>query len=97
MKNWKGVAGVVITAGLLFVAACEQEKEPPKPPPPDPLTACRNECKDTSEKMFKECSDRLTAEQAFDRLMECNTQADDYSKKCRAECDQKAAATAKQG
>lgn len=54
---------------------------------------CRNECKSTSEKMFKECSDELTAQQAFDRLTECNTKADEYSKNCRAECDRKAAAT----
>jgi predicted small lipoprotein YifL len=96
MGNWKAIAGVVLIGGLLSLAACAKEKEPLKPPPPDPLTACRNECKNTSEKMFKECSDKLTAEQAFDRLTECNTQADDYSKKCRSECDQKAAAT-KQG
>ncbi|MBI3301149.1 MAG: hypothetical protein HYZ72_03595 [Deltaproteobacteria bacterium] len=95
MKSWKAVAGVVVVAGLFLVAGCEKKKEPPKPPPPDPLTACRNECKNTSEKMFKECSDKLTAELAFDRLTECNTQADDYSKNCRAQCDQKAAA--KQG
>ena len=42
--------------------------------------------------MIKECSDELTAQQAFDRLTECNTKADDYSKNCRAECDKKAAA-----
>jgi hypothetical protein len=93
MKSWKTVAAGVLAAGLLLVAGCEKKKEAPKPPPPDPLTACRNECKNTSEKMFKECSDKLTAEQAFDRLTECNTQADDYSKNCRAECDRKAAAS----
>lgn len=92
MRNWKVAAGVVLAAGFLFVAACKEKKELPKPPPPDPLTACRNECKNTSEKMFKECSDELTAKQAFDRLTECNTKADDYSKNCRAECDKKAAA-----
>lgn len=96
MKSWKVVAGVMCAAGLLLVAGCKKEKEAPKPPPPDALTACRNECKKTSEKMFRECSDELTAQQAFDRLTECNTKADDYSKNCRAECDQKAAA-AKQG
>jgi len=92
MKSWKAVAGGVLAAGLLVAAGCEKEKEAPKPPPPDPLTACRNECKSTSEKMFKECSDKLAAEQAFDRMSECNTQADDYSKNCRAECDKKVAA-----
>jgi hypothetical protein len=80
----------------LSVAACKKEEEAPKPPPPDALTACRNECKNNSEKMFKECSDKMTAEQAFDRMSECNTKADDYSKQCRAECDQKAS-TAAQG
>lgn len=89
MKKWKLYGGGVLFAGFLLLAGCAEEKEPPKPPPADPLTACRNECKDTSEKMFKECSDKLTAEGAFDRLTECNTQADDYSKKCRAECDEK--------
>lgn len=92
MRNWKVAAGVVLAAGFFFVAGCKKEKELPKPPPPDPLTACRNECKNTSEKMFKECSDELTAKQAFDRLTECNTKADDYSKNCRAECDRKTAA-----
>jgi hypothetical protein len=96
MRNWKVAVGRGLAIGMLFVAACKEEKEAPKPPPPDPLTACRNECKTTSEKMFKECSDELTAQQAFDRLQECNTKADDYSKNCRAECDQKAAA-ARQG
>ena len=97
MKSWKVAAGMVCAAGLLLVAGCQKEKEAPKPPPPDALTACRNECKKTSEKMFRECSDELTAQQAFDRLTECNTKADDYSKNCRAECDQKVAAPAKQG
>lgn len=92
MKNWKAVVGGMFVAGLLLVAGCQEEKEPPKPPPPDPLTACRNECRQTSEKMFKDCSDKLTAEGAFDRLSECNTQADDYSRQCRSECDQKFAA-----
>jgi hypothetical protein len=95
MKPWKAAVGAVLAAGLLFLAGCPEEKEPPKPPPPDPLTACRNECKNSSEKMFKECSDRLTAEQAFDRLTECNTQADDYSKKCRSDCDLKVGSAAK--
>jgi hypothetical protein len=89
IKSWKVFGGGALLVGLLLFAGCEPEKEPPKPPPPDPLTACRNECKTTSEKMFKECSDKLTAEGAFDRLTECNTQADDFSKKCRAECDEK--------
>ena len=92
MKSWKAVAGGVLAASCFFVAGCEKEKEAPKPPPPDALTACRNECKGTSERMFKECSDKLAAEQAFDRMSECNTQADDYSKKCRTECDQKTTA-----
>lgn len=89
MKSWKVFGGGALLIGLLLFAGCEQEAEPPKPPPPDPLTACRNECRATSEKMFKECSDRLTAEGAFDRLTECNTEADTFSKKCRAECDEK--------
>jgi hypothetical protein len=96
MKDWKAVAGVVVMAGLLTIAGCKKEKEAPKPPPPDALTACRNECKNTSEKMFKECADKLDAEGAFDRKIECNTKADDYSKNCRADCDKKAA-EAKQG
>ncbi len=95
MRNWQVAAGIILTAGFFFMVGCEKEKELPKPPPPDPLTACRNECKDTSEKMFKECSDELTAQQAFDRLTECNTKADDYSKNCRAECDRKAAEASK--
>ena len=92
MKNLRVVVGVILAASFLSFAACEKKKEAAKPPPPDALTACRNECKKTSEKMFKECSDKMASEQAFDRMSECNTQADDYSKKCRAECDQKAAA-----
>jgi hypothetical protein len=95
MRNWKMTAGILFAAGFLFVAGCKQEKEPPKPPPPDPLTACRNECKNNSEKMFKECSDELTAQQAFDRLTECNTKADDFSKNCRGECDRKAVEASK--
>ena len=90
MKNWKATAGVLVTVGLLALTACEQKKEPPKPPPPDPLTACRNDCKTSSEKMFKECSDKLASEQKFDQMSTCNTQADEFSKQCRAECDQKA-------
>jgi len=93
MKLWKVVSSVLLVAGVLTLASCKQEKEPPKPPPPDALTACRNECKTSSEQMFKECSDKMTSEQAFDRMSECNTQADDFSKKCRAECDQKVAAS----
>jgi hypothetical protein len=93
MKLWKAVSSVLLVAGVLTLASCKQEKEPPKPPPPDALTACRNECKTSSEQMFKECSDKMTSEQAFDRMSECNTQADDFSKKCRAECDQKVAAS----
>lgn len=89
MKKWRLYGRGVLFAGLLLLAGCPEEREPPKPPPPDPLTACRNECKNTSEQMFKECSDKLTAEGAFDRLTECNTQADEYSRKCRAECDEK--------
>jgi hypothetical protein len=89
MKNWKAVIGTMCTIGLLAVTACEQKKEPPKPPPPDPLTACRNECKSKSEAMFKECSDKLASEQKYDQMSTCNTQADDFSKQCRAECDQK--------
>ena len=92
MRNWKVIVGVMLTAGLLEVAGCEQKKEPPKPPAPDALTACRNECKTASEKMFKECSDKLASEQKFDQMSTCNTRADEYSKQCRAECDQKAAA-----
>lgn len=93
MKLWKVVSSVLLVAGVLTLASCKQEKEPPKPPPPDALTACRNECKTSSEQMFKECSDKMTSEQAFDRMSECNTQADGLSKKCRAECDQKVAAS----
>lgn len=93
MKSWKVMSSVLFVAGVLTLASCKQEKEPPKPPPPDALTACRNECKTSSEKMFQQCSDKMTSEQAFDRMSECNTQADDFSKKCRAECDQKAAAS----
>ncbi len=93
MKLWKVMSSVLFVAGALTLASCKQEKEPPKPPTPDALTACRNECKTSSEKMFQQCSDKMTSEQAFDRLSECNTQADDFSKKCRAECDQKAAAS----
>jgi hypothetical protein len=92
MKSWKATAGVMVVVGLLGLTACEQEKEPAKPPPPDPLTACRNECKTTSEKMFQECADKLDAEGKFDHKVECNTKADDFSKQCRAECDQKVAA-----
>lgn len=91
MKLWKGMSSVLLVAGVLTLASCKQAKEPPKPPPPDALTACRNECKTSSEKMFQQCSDKMTSEQAFDRMSQCNTQADDFSKKCRAECDQKAA------
>lgn len=89
MKKWKVMAGVLVVASLFYVAGCKKEKEPAKPPPPDPLTACRNECKHTSEKMNKDCIDELTKQQAFDRLQECATKADDYSKNCRAECDKK--------
>jgi hypothetical protein len=95
MRFWKATSSALLVMGVLTLAACKQEKEPPKPPPPDALTACRNECKTTSEKMFEECSDKMTSEQAFDRMSECNTQADDFSKKCRAECDQKVTATSK--
>jgi len=91
MKYLRMVAGIILAGGFLSLAGCEKEKEPAKPPPPDALTACRNECKSISEKMFKECSDKMASEQAFDRMSECNTQADGYSKKCRTECDQKAA------
>lgn len=93
MKFWKLVSSALLVTGMLTLGACKTEKEPPKPPPPDALTACRNECKTSSEKMFQACSDKMTSEQAFDRMSECNTQADDFSKKCRAECDQKAAAS----
>jgi hypothetical protein len=93
MKLWKVMSSVLFVAGALTLTSCKQEKEPPKPPTPDALTACRNECKTSSEKMFQQCSDKMTSEQAFDRMSECNTQADDFSKKCRAECDQKAAAS----
>jgi hypothetical protein len=89
MRIWKAVFGTVLGASFFFLVACEEEKEPPKPPPPDPLTACRNECRSTSEQMFQECSDRLREEGAFDRLSECNTESDEYSSKCRAECDKK--------
>ena len=95
MKYWKVGTRALLVTGLLTLAACQEEKEPPKPPPPDALTACRNDCKTTSEKMFQECSDKKTSEQAFDSMSECNTQADDFSKKCRAECDQKVAAAGK--
>jgi hypothetical protein len=91
MKFLKVVSSVLLVAGVLTIASCKQEKEPPKPPPLDALSACRNECKTSSEKMFQGCSDKMTSEQAFDRMSECNTQADDFSKKCRAECDQKVA------
>ena len=89
MKKWMTFAGVVLVAGLFTVTGCKKEKEPLKPPPPDPLTAWRNECKNTSEKINKDCIDELTQKQAFDRLQECNTKADDYSKTCRTECDKK--------
>jgi len=89
MQKWTTVVGVVLVAGLLWTTGCKKEKEAPKPPPPDPLTACRNECKNTSEKMNKDCIDDLTQKQAFDRLQECTTKADDYSKNCRSECDNK--------
>jgi hypothetical protein len=89
MQKWTSVVGVVLVAGLLWTTGCKKEKEAPKPPPPDPLTACRNECKNTSEKMNKDCIDDLTQKQAFDRLQECTTKADDYSKNCRSECDSK--------
>lgn len=89
MKRWTSLAGIVLVAGFFWVAGCKKEKEQPKPPPPDPLTACRNVCKNTSEKMNKDCIDELTKQQAFDRLSECSTKADDYSRKCRAECDEK--------
>jgi hypothetical protein len=89
MKKWTSLTGVVLVAGLFWVASCKKEKEPPKPPPPDPLTACRNECKNTSEKMNKECIDELTQQGAFDRLQECTTKADNYSRDCRVECDKK--------
>lgn len=89
MKQWTNVAGVVLVAGLFWVAGCKKEKEAPKPPPPSPLAACRNDCKNTSEKMNKDCIDELTQKQAFDRLQECSTKADDYSKNCRMECDKK--------
>jgi hypothetical protein len=92
MSNWKAVVGVLFTVSLLMMADCQQEEEPPKPPPPDALTACRSECRAASEKMFQECSDRKTANQEFDSMTECNTQADDFSKSCRAECDAKVAA-----
>jgi hypothetical protein len=88
MKNWKAIAGVVFTVGLLALTACEEKKEPPKPLPLDALTACRNACKSKSETMFKECSDKLASEQKFDQMSTCNTSADDFSKQCRAECDQ---------
>ena len=91
MKCWKVVSYALLVTGMLTLPACKQEKEPPKPPTPDALTACRNECKTSSEKMFEECSDKMTSDQAFDRMSECNTQADDFSKKCRVECDQKVA------
>ncbi|MSQ48112.1 MAG: hypothetical protein EXR78_06955 [Deltaproteobacteria bacterium] len=91
MKVWKAVSSVLFVAGVLTLASCKQEKAPPKPLELDALTVCRNECKTSSEKMFQQCSDKMTSEQAFDRMSECNTQADDFSKKCRAECDQKTA------
>lgn len=88
-KRWTSLAGVVLVAGVFLLAGCQEEKEPPKPPPPDPLTACRNECKNASEKMNQECIDELTQQQAFDRLQECTTKADEYSLNCRTECDKK--------
>ena len=89
MNNWKAVAGVVLGASLFFMAACEEEKELPKPRPLDPLVVCRNECRTVSEKMNQDCIDKLRAENAFDRLSECGSAADEYSGKCRAECDAK--------
>jgi len=59
MKSWKAVAAGVLAAGLLLVAGCEKKKEAPKPPPPDPLSAFRNELKNTSEKMIKDRCDIL--------------------------------------
>ena len=79
------IAMILVGAGMLL-AACEREKAPPAPPPLDPLTACRGECRATSERMFRECTDRLRAQGAFDRLSECNTDADAYYEECRTEC-----------
>lgn len=89
MNHRKAVAGLIFGVGLLFVAACQEEKEPPKPRPLSPLAACRSECRSASEKLNQDCIDRLRAQEAFDRLSECGTQADAYSNQCRAECDAK--------
>lgn len=93
MNHWKAVAGLLFGIGFLFLTACQEEKEPPKPKPPSPLAACRSECRSDSEKLYQECIDRLRAQEAFDRLSECSTEADEYSNQCRAECDAKHAGT----
>lgn len=92
MRTWKTIAGGLLGGGLLFIAACEREQKASPPPPPDPVTVCHDECRDNKEKMLQECRERLTAEGAFDRLIDCSVEADEYAKKCDDECDQKFAA-----
>lgn len=89
MNHWKPIAGLLFGIGLVFLAACQEEEPPPKPRPLSPLAACRSECRSASEQLNQECIDRLRAQEAFDRLSECGTQADEYSNQCRAECDAK--------
>ncbi len=93
MNHWRAVAGLIFGGGVVFLAACQEEKEPPKPRPLSPLAVCRSECRTASEKINQECIDTLRAQGAFDRLSECGTQADEYSNQCRAECDAKHAGT----
>lgn len=93
MRNRKACRGIFLGASLLLVAACEKQQEASQPslpsPSPTPVTACRNECGTTAKLMLQECTEKLTAEGAFDRLSECNLKADEYSQKCQAECNEK--------
>lgn len=93
MKHGKALTGLVAGISFFLFAGCEEEKEPPKPKPLSPLTVCRSECRSVSEKMNQECIDKLRAQNEFDRLSECGTEADAYSQECRAECDAKHASS----
>ena len=87
--TWRNVIGLVALCLILLVPACKKAEEEKPKLEVDPRTACLNGCKTESENMFKQCRDELFAQGLFDRQAECNTKADDYSKTCRAECDEK--------
>ncbi len=71
---------------LLLIPGCQREEEEKPEIEISPRAACLNECKQESEKIYKECQDEFKAQALFDRLPECSTRADKYSQSCREEC-----------